>query len=136
MQEETEQKISKYNSGVAIQIRLDSLWKDANNHSRAGFFAKWNNDLDTIWRELARDIPKKDWEAKKAEFEKFETSLKNIGSFKDSQPEGFKSPDDDFWKNRDKHYKILMDKELFLKRLENEYGKGTAFDDGEDFDFE
>ena len=131
--EEQEQKISKYNSGVAIQIRLDALWKDANNHSRSGLYSKWNCDLDAIWRELARDISENDYETKKKAFEKFD---KDIGKFQDSLPEGFEKPDSEFWKKRNDQYKKLMEKELFLKRLENELGKGTAYDDEEEFDFD
>ena len=37
---------------------------------------------------------------------------------------------------RAEQYKILNEKELFLKRLENELGKGTTFDDGDEDDFE
>lgn len=134
--EEQEQKISKYNSGVAIQIRLDLVWKDANDHSRKGDFTKWNNDLDVVWRELARDISTKDWDIKKKELEKFDTDISNIGNAAVEPPKGFQKIDPKVWKKRDELYKLLVEKELFLKRLENELGKGTKFGDDEDFDFE
>ena len=136
MEEKEEQKISKYNSGVAIQIRIDSLWKDANNHSRAGLFYKWNLDLDAIWRELARDIKEKDYQGKKEKYDEFDTKLVETGKFKDYGGEGFKKEENDDLQKRGKQYKILMEKELFLKRLENELGKGTAYDEGDDYDFD
>ena len=54
--EEQEQKTSKYNAGVAIQIRLDKLWTDTHNHCRQGRFSLWNADLDRVWCELAADL--------------------------------------------------------------------------------
>lgn len=136
MDEQDQQQISKYNSGIAIQIRLDLLWKDANAHSRKGDFPAWNHDLDCIWRELARDIKKDDWEEKKKGFNEFEGKIKKSGAIASKEPEGFKKPTKEFWGKRDGHYQILMEKELFLKRLENKLGKGTAYDDGDDDDFE
>jgi len=38
--------------------------------------------------------------------------------------------------NREEQYQILMDKQLFLARLENELGKGTTFGEGDEDDFE
>ena len=57
-EEETERK-SKYNSGVAKEIRRNKLWDDANRHSREGKYSKWNEDLDRIWIELIADAKKK-----------------------------------------------------------------------------
>lgn len=134
--EEQEQKLSKYNSGVAIQIRLDSLWKDANSHSREGKYSKWDCDLDAIWRELARDISDKEWDTTQIAFDVFTAEITKVGNIADEEPAGFKKPDDNFWKKRNEHYKILMKKELFLKRLENKLGKGTATADEDDLDLE
>ena len=134
--EENEQIKSKYSSGINIILRLDQLWKDTHLHSRNDLFYKWNNDLDCIWRELARDIKDNEYVDKKKGFDGFDTEIKKVGNFQDQTPNGFKKPDSDFWKKRDEHYKILMEKELYLKRLENELGKGTAYDEGDEYDFE
>ena|SRR3989304_6224050 len=130
-----EPQLSKYNAGVAIQIRLDGLWKEVNSHSRAGLFSKWNADLDRIWSELARDIKENDYKAKKEEFDKFDEELAKIGKFEDNAADQFEKPTKDQIDNRSKQYKRLMEKDLFLKRLENYLGKGTAWDDKEDDDF-
>ena len=135
-QDEQEQQISKYSSGVSIMMRINALWIDANNHSRAGMFSKWNTDLDTIWRELARDITEKDYKPKKEEFDGFDTQLITTGPFKDSGGETFDGLTSDQTTARSKQYKILNDKELFLKRLENSLGKGTTWDEGDGDDWE
>lgn len=54
MPDDEQPKISKYNSGIAIIMRLDVLWKDTHVHSRSGQYYKWNLDLDRIWCELSR----------------------------------------------------------------------------------
>ena len=136
MAEENEPQISKHSSGISILIRVDGLWKDANLHSRSGLYYKWNCDLDAIWRELARDLSDEDYKTKKEEFDAFDATMAEYGSFNDEGRRDFKEPSKEQIENRAKHYRLLNDKELFLKRLENKLGKGTTWDDGEDDDFE
>jgi len=145
--EETEVKTSKYNSGIAIIYRLDALWKDANNHSRAGLFSKWNADLDRIWCELARDLKETDYNDKKdkdgklktegykSKFDKLDKEVLSLGNFKDNMQDSFDRLTLSDVKNRESQYKSLTEKELFLRRLENHVGKGTAFEDSDGYDF-
>jgi len=135
MAEDSEHLISKHSSGVSIIIRIDGLWKDANIHSCAGQYAKWNTKLDVIWRELARDIKESEYETKKKAFDKFDKDLVDTGAFKDTGSDTFEDVDKKDAENRSKQYRILNDKELYLKRLENKLGKGTTFNDGEEDDF-
>ena len=134
--EEKEQKVSKYNSGIAIIMRLDGLWKDVNLHSRANQYIKWNADLDRLWCELARDLSDTDYKAKKILFDVFDSSIAQAGAIVDSAPEGFKKVDKDGMTKRQEQYKLLIEKELFLRRLENFLGKGTAWDDDDDDGFD
>lgn len=137
MEQETDiQKISKYNSGVAIQIRLDGLWNKANLFFLRGLYEKWNDVLDNIWRELSRDIEKKDFDDTQKKFNKFDIELAKLGKINDTPPEGFAVPTKEQIDNRIEQRKILDRKEIFLKRLENELGKGTAFDTGDEDDFD
>jgi hypothetical protein len=135
---EEERKISKYSSGINIIVRLDSLWKDTHRHSREGAFSKWNSDLDRIWLELARDYSEgsEEWKDKKEKFDKFEKDITTEGGFHDFKREGFEKTPRETYLKREKVYKILMDKQLFLARLENELGKGTTHDDGDEDDFD
>lgn len=141
--EQEEKKISKFSSGLNIITRLDVLWRNCQNFKRNGLYQKWNDELDSVWLELARDLSDEDYKDKKEEetitkgmksqFDSFEDKLKKYLPFHDSIT-GFKLPEKDIVKNRDEQYKILMDKQLFLARLENELGKGTTHED-EDEDF-
>jgi len=143
---EEDKQISKHSSGVSIIIRLNGLWTDANNHSRMGLFSKWNADLDTIWRELARDLNETEYqdtlvgnkikEGYKTEFEKFDRDIAAKGDFEDTGSESFEDTSPELIKKRAEHYKLLMKKDLFLRRLENHLGKGTTFDDGSEDDFD
>ncbi len=135
MAEGDEVLISKHSSGVSIIIRINGLWIDANIASCAGLYSKWNTKLDVIWRELARDILEDEYKAKKMAFDKFDGDLVKVGPFKDTGSDTFEDADTEDIKNRSKQYRILNDKELYLKRLENKLGKGTTFHDGEEDDF-
>jgi len=146
--EEEEIKLSKYNSGIAIIYRLDGLWKDVNLHSRSGEFSKWNADLDRIWCELARDLKEKKYEDKKdkegnikeegykTKFDKIDSQVLKYGNFSDGKINSFNKLTEQDIVKREKQYKALMEKELFLRRLENSVGKGTAFEDEDGYDFD
>lgn len=130
---------SKFSSGLNIVRRLDQLWRECHKFKREGQYAKWNEELDTIWLELARDLfEKRDITEESEEFKKikkifdsFEERLSKFLPFLDNWF-GFKMPDKDFMKKRNAQYKILMEKHLFLARLENYIGKGTTEKEKED----
>ena len=135
MAEEHETLISKHSSGISIIIRIDGLWKEANIYSCSGMYSKWNTKLDVIWRELARDIKETGYDEYKNKFDEFDSELVKTGNFKDGGSDTFNDISQEDKTNRSKQYRILNNKELFLKRLENKLGKGTTFSDGEEDDF-
>lgn len=142
--DENEQLVSKYSSGVNINLRLDQLWKDSHLHSRNGNYNTWNLDLDCIWSELARDLgdkenKKKDvrsYEEIEKEFAKFEEEILKNGVIKDTQQKGFAKATEKELKSRAEHYKVLRKKQLFLARLENKVGKGTTWNNNEEDDID
>ncbi len=142
MVEEEQQIKSKFSSGLNIIFRLDNLWKDTHLYSRLDQFYKWNNTLDCIWRELARDLvdDKKDetnnYDKKKEEIDAINKKIKDEGKFLDSRPSGFEDPTPEQLTSRGKHYEHLDEKQLFLARLENKLGKGTTEGDDEEDDID
>lgn len=139
-QDEDDLQVSKYSSGINIIKRLDILWRDTHAHSRAGQFFKWNSDLDRIWLELARDLKDKaknenqNYEKVKEKFDGFDKNIEEVGNIKDNVEDGFQPLPENEIKKRSKHYKVLMEKQLFLARLENQLGKGTTMEDEDDDD--
>ena len=137
--ETDEPRISKHSSGVSIIIRLDQLHKNCHNFKRNGEYQKWNEELDSVWLELSRDLFKikelvgedEDFNKAKEEFDKFDTQISEVGQIRDTKPAGFDTLPKDFYDKRNKHYKILLNKEIFLGRLENYLGKGTTEQDDE-----
>ena len=119
---------SKYNSALAQLYRLDNLWKDCHRHSRMNMFVKWNLDLDAIWRELSDWTKETDPEC--AEFKRLNLELQNAGLFEPLTSQGFKGIDLKKLSERSsKIYNLLMEKEIFLRRLQNKQGRaGTAED--------
>jgi hypothetical protein len=139
--EEEELKVSKYSSGINILKRVDELWKDTHKHSREGNFSKWNDDLDRIWLELARDLkdkpqkPELGFGINNNKFNSYDELLAEEGDFEDNPQQGFRPLNKNQISKRNKHYKILMEKQLFLARLENAIGKGTTLEDEDDDDY-
>lgn len=129
MEEDISPKISKYNSGVAQIYRLDNLWKNTHSYAFKGDYSMWNLALDRLWLELASDLNNGDLKEFKAEYEAIELKLKLSGSFFDVAPSGFKSIPKDLQIKKAIQYKLLMDKQLLMKRIENSTGKGTAYQD-------
>ena len=125
-QNAAQQQVSKYNSAVAQLFRLDELWKDAHRHSRSGKYSEWNADLDMIWSELARDLKEGCDEEK--EYNSFTKKLGEAGKMTKEEVRGFNSTKND----KAGQYIILLQKEIWLGRLQNQLGKGTKWDEGED----
>jgi hypothetical protein len=130
------EKTSKFSSGLNIIMRLDELWKDTHKHSREGKYRLWNMDLDRMWLELARDLDEKKFTQKLEDFKKFDKKIQEIGIINDSGLKGFKVMSNQEIIKRSNHYDAIMGKQLFIARLENELGKGTTFDEGDEDDFD
>ncbi len=104
---------SKFASTFTQFYRLDNLWQSAHLHSRGGQLKLWNWDLDKVWAELAPDATKGDFK-KFAAYSKFIVKAKTKGRM----------------------YNLLLNKEIFLRSLQNKQGKGTEYYDPDDDELE
>lgn len=124
-------KTSKINSAMLINLRLNSLWKDVHTHARRGEYSLWNDDLDRIWCELAGDVKEED--KNETDFNELNKKLSEAGGlFKSSDRKGFQKYTKEDYSKMSKQKILLMEKEIFLRRLQNKQGKGTAYDVGDD----
>lgn len=103
-------KTSKFNSGSAQLFRIDNLWQSATHYARLGAFGKWNWALDQVWVELAPD-------ASPIEIKQFKNINITISKY---------------MKNKARLYNELLFKAIFLKKIQNGQGKGTAYIDPDD----
>ncbi|KKN22716.1 hypothetical protein LCGC14_0912180 [marine sediment metagenome] len=123
--------ISKYNSGALINLRLNELWQDAHKHKRKGKYSDWNGDLDAVWCELAGDV-KEDSEKDK-DFMKINLILAAYSPIINWDIKiDFKVRASNDLRKKGFQYFYLIKKEVFLRRLQNIQGKGTAYDDDDD----
>ncbi|KKL81192.1 hypothetical protein LCGC14_1997240 [marine sediment metagenome] len=111
---ELETKKSKYHGTFSQLYRLDSLWQLCHEFRKKGNLKQWNFNLDCVWTELASD-------AEKTDNEKFNEFIEKIIENK---------------LKRNILYQILMEKEIFLRKLQNKQGKGTAYEDLTEDDLE
>ena len=122
-------KLSKINSAGLINIRINNLWMNINKYATSGKYYQWNSELDRIWCELAGDTLKDSKEGK--DFMKINVEVaKELKDFKDAV--GFATFTDKDRKQMVKIYIALQKKEIFLRRLQNKQGKGTAYVEPED----
>jgi len=144
---EQPEKISLYNSGMAQIKRLDELWAKIHKYVEGGLLTKWNWGLDRIWCELIGDIPEdtveddddmievdgeeyvaSKKEKKQTDIERFESFKIVIGNINKDFIEG-KTKAMEYQRQM---YEALMQKEAFLRRLQNRLGKGTKLVDADE----
>lgn len=121
-----EEKISSYNSAALINIRLHEFWIDSANHKRDGKYLSWNGDLDAVWCELGGDI--KDSDGNDIKWKKINQELAKLSPILNWDTYSqYINLTRALQLIQTQQYQKLMEKELFLRRLQNEQGKGTAY---------
>lgn len=137
---EPQQQLSKINSGMLIILRLNELWKDAHRHARKGNYSKWNDDLDRVWCEIGGDekeVDEDDKDYSKSSdvlYKKLTLDYADTCKEGNNKPKGFEQLDSNAKISITKQKQALIKKELFLRRLQNKQGKGTAYhDSSEDY---
>jgi hypothetical protein len=122
--------MSKINAAGIINITIENLWRDVYFSMAKNDFSTWNRKLDAIWLILGgeKDSPEKQFNEIDLELhETGELSLKAVG---------FSNLPDGWQEKRSTQYLLLRKKSLFLRKLQNSQGKGTAYasEDEDDFD--
>lgn len=121
------QKVSKYNSAVAQLFRLDKLWQDAHRFSLIRDLIRWNLTLDKVWAELASAFKENG-----DEDNKFKTFSTQLDFSKIPEKKGFSSIEKDEARNMAYLYSVLLEKEIWLRRMQDACGKGMAYKDSEE----
>lgn len=130
---EDEEKVSRINSAGIINVTLENLWKETYQAMAKADLVTWNRKLDAIWCILGGDV--KDGEQPDKDFNAIDLKIHETGALSHNKVGfGFKTDSD-----KDKsslQYVLLRRKSLFLRRLQNSQGKGTAYatNDEDDFD--
>jgi hypothetical protein len=128
-----EDKTSRINAAGIINISLENLWRDAYSALSKGNLVLWNRKLDSIWIILGGDVKKGSEEDIK--YDKMDLQLYLTGSL-NHKTIGFEKHTPNESINMAKQYLLLKEKSLFLRRLQNSQGKGTAYLDERDDDFD
>lgn len=126
-----DKQMSRINSAGIINITLENLWRDVYNSMSSGDYSKWNIKLDAIWSLLGGDCEENGEEDKA--YTKLNLDVYTKGSLKTKQGTGFKKVDNP---NNSIQYLLLLKKNLFLRRLQNKQGKGTAYSRGDEDDID
>ena len=112
-EQEFSSRKSKINSAGFELARMDALWTKCHLYREHGNLAKYNDILDSLWTEIGSGLNpdnKKD--------------NKYIQQMSDFNTKIIRNR-----KNRNILNQYLMKKHIFLKRLQDLQGKGTAYQD-------
>ena len=131
--ETEEERISKINAAGIINITLENLWRDIFLAMTNGNLVLWNRKLDSIWSILGGDQIEGDDVDK--DMGLLNLKIYESGSLNHKKV-GFQKLKGDEAEKMALQYLLLNKKNLFLRRLQNTQGKGTAYvgDDRDDMD--
>ena len=132
-QDVDEEKISRINAAGLINITLENLWKDCYNAMADANLVRWNRKLDAIWVLLGGDVKEGSKEDKK--MQEIDEKIYKQGSLNHKKT-GFRTMEENESTRTALQYLYLKEKSLFLRRLQNSQGKGTAYVDEDEDDFD
>ena len=131
--EEVNTKTSKINAAQIINISLENLWRDIYSAMSKGDLVTWNRKLDSIWVILGGDCKKGGEED--IEMNRIDINLYGTGKLNHKR-EGFVNFDKDESSQMSLQYQYLKEKSIFLRRMQNSQGKGTAYEVGDEESYE
>lgn len=128
-----DERISRINTAGLTNITLENLWREIYSAMAKYDLQTWNRKLDAIWVNLGGDC-KEDGEEEKF-IQKIDKEIYGLGAL-NIKKIGFTGKLTNNPLNSAKQYILLKKKSLFLRRLQNKQGKGTAYasEDEDDFD--
>ena len=128
-----DERTSKINAAGIINITIENLWRDTYSAMATGNMVLWNRKLDAIWAILGGDVKKDETEDK--DMGKINLKIYHTGSL-DHRKTGFQVHGENEAQIMSLQYLLLKEKSLFLRRLQNKQGKGTAYisEDTDDMD--
>ena len=125
LNEQSEEKnVSRINAAGLINITIEKLWNESYVSLSNGNLVMWNRKLDAVWCILGGDLEEGDDEDK--EFHRIDLALHKLGSLNHKKV-GFEKRGDDENSKVAQQYLWLRKKSIFLRRLQNSQGKGTAY---------
>lgn len=119
-----EKNISRINAAGLINITIEKLWNESYVALSNGNLVGWNRKLDAVWCVLGGDVKEGGDEDK--EFNKIDLKLHELGSLNHKKV-GFERMSENESGIIAQQYIWLRKKSLFLRRLQNDQGKGTAY---------
>jgi len=128
-----DEQMSRINSAGIINITLENLWRDCYSAMATGKLVLLNRKLDAIWTLLGGDVTPGDDTDK--EMQEIDLKIYEQGSL-NPKKKGFETHGEGASKTMAIHYVLLKKKALFLRRLQNAQGKGTAYVDHDYDDFD
>ena len=130
--------LSDFNEAKFQIFRLHNEYTNCNRLSSAGDLTKWCWHLDIIWRELSSDAIKKEGTIENNQyFKEIDKLNKDINNFSEEIEQNIKKGKKiEATKSRSKLYRAIEKKEIYLRNLQDDFGKGSkrSSEDEDDID--
>ncbi len=133
LNEQNDEKLSRINAAGLINMTIEGLFKESYTAMAHGNLVLQNRKLDAIWCILGGDEDENG--DKDKAFCKIDLALHQLGGLNHKKT-GFQQRNDDENSKVAQQYLWLRKKSLFLRRLQNDQGKGTAYKSDDDDDME
>lgn len=117
---------SKINAAGLINLSLENLWVQVYRAQSNCNLAVCNRHLDSIWLILGGDLPANDNKVK--QYKEIDKAIGKTGNLSHVH-NSFGIVSQDELKIIAVQYRLIMEKALFLRRLQNKQGKGTAYEE-------
>lgn len=117
---------SKINAAGLINLTLENLWVKVYQTQSKCNLGECNRHLNSIWLILGGDLNSDDKKAK--QYHAIDEAIGKAGNLFHTR-RGFGLISQDELKIIAVQYRLILEKALFLRRLQNKQGKGTAYEE-------
>ena len=114
----TEQKL---NSGEQVLLRMNDIWRKTHESIILNQYYNWDVLLDRAWCELVTLMDESEFDKYFSDYEELCNKISKLGTIEDDfekKTSGFSDISKEDSELRNKQYKQIMEKEIFLRKIQ------------------
>lgn len=130
------QKKTSYDSGEHSLLRINNLWNKVHFEVSLNHYYLWNTLLDRVYCELVNLMNDTEYDTYSKEIIKIDEKIASSGKIVDDidKEKGFEKIKKEDLEKRTKQYSLLMEKERFIRRIQQKIEKKVVSKVKKDWD--